>query len=172
MALFANPPADPSVFWYRTTDPYASDYGWTVGIIRTRPELAELIVLPGGFALTGSGVAEVVTRGGHPRAAVCTRDRSCRRWRADDPAGGDRRQRPAPRRRPLGPSAAGDIIGRHTAQVRSRHRLPLPTRRRRARLHGCLRTVSVLGRVRWPGAGSAVGRLAGDRSAGPRSAPK
>ena len=23
MALFAAPPADPSVFWYRTTDPYA-----------------------------------------------------------------------------------------------------------------------------------------------------
>jgi S-formylglutathione hydrolase FrmB len=117
MAVFANPPADPSAFWYRTTDPYASDYGWTVGIIRTRPELAELIVLPGGFALTGSGVAEVVTRGGHPRDAVCQAS-----VRTD--GGAPTTQRPVIDVNgrlhiavPLGPSTPGDILGRHIAQV-------------------------------------------------------
>jgi S-formylglutathione hydrolase FrmB len=62
MARFAHPTAPPSPFAYTSIDPSYSVYGWRVSISRPAVEFSRLDDAgPNGFALTGSGTAQVTT---------------------------------------------------------------------------------------------------------------
>jgi S-formylglutathione hydrolase FrmB len=72
MAAFSHPRAAPSPFTYRAAEASFSVYGWRVRMHRTAMEFAQLAgASRAGFALRGSGTADVWTPGLYPGRSSC-----------------------------------------------------------------------------------------------------